>query len=66
VVIPTLTITPFSYGASLGSSELLKLDEFDRIALSLHTVAWPASENEYEDYNSQESYDPGKAGTLAW
>jgi hypothetical protein len=66
VVIPTPTITPFSYGASLGSSELLELDEFDRIALSLHAVARPASEDEYEDYNSQESYDPGKAGALAW
>jgi hypothetical protein len=66
VVIPTLTITPFSYGASLGSSELLELDEFDRIALSLYAVARLASEDEYEDYNSQELYDPGKAGALAW
>jgi hypothetical protein len=66
VVILTSTITPFSYGASLGSSELLELDEFDRIALSLYTVARPASEDEYKDYNSQESYDPGKVGALAW
>jgi hypothetical protein len=42
VVILTLTITPFSYGAFLGSSELLKLDEFNRIALSLHAVARPS------------------------
>jgi hypothetical protein len=51
VVILTPTITPFSYSASLGSSELLELDEFDCITLSLHTVAWPASEDEYKDYN---------------
>jgi hypothetical protein len=66
VVIPTLTITPFLYGAFLGSSELLKLDEFDCIALFLYTVARPASKDKYKDYNSQESYDPGKAGALAW
>jgi hypothetical protein len=66
VVILTLTITPFSYSASLGFSELLELDEFDRIALFLHAVARPASKDKYEDYNSQESYDPGKAGALAW
>jgi hypothetical protein len=34
--------------------------------LSLCSVARPASEDEYEDYNSQESYDPGKKGALVW
>jgi hypothetical protein len=63
-VIP-LSITPtFSYG-SKPSQELPELDAFDRIALSLRSVARPASEDEYEDYNSQESYDPGKKGALA-
>ena len=56
---------PFLYGTSLGSSELLELDEFDRIALSLYIVARPASEDKYKDYNSQESYDPGKRRALA-
>jgi len=56
---------PFSYSTSLGSSKLLELDKFNRIALSLYTIARPASEDEYEDYNSQESYDPGKRGALA-
>jgi hypothetical protein len=66
VVILTPIITPFSYSASSGSSKLPELDEFDRIALSLHAIARPASEDEYEDYNLQESYDPGKEGALAW
>jgi hypothetical protein len=66
VIILTLIITPFLYGASLGSSKLLKLNKFNRIALSLYTVAWPASKDEYKDYNSQKSYDPGKAEVLAW
>ena len=57
---------PFLYSTSSGSSELPELDEFDRIALSLHTVARPASEDEYEDHNLLESYDPGKQGALAW
>jgi hypothetical protein len=42
------------------------MDPFDKIALSLYTVARPASEDEYEDYNSQDSYDPGKRGALVW
>jgi hypothetical protein len=65
VVILTFTITPFSYGAFLGSFELLKLNKFNCIALSLYAVARLASEDKYKDYNSQKSYDPGKAGALA-
>jgi hypothetical protein len=34
--------------------------------LSLSAVARPASEDKYEDYNSQESYNPSKKGALAW
>ena len=63
-VVPLPTTLPFSYDNP--SKELLELDAFDQIALSLRTVARPASEDEYEDYNSQESYDPGKKGALAW
>jgi len=42
------------------------LDTYDRIKASLKTVARPASKDEYEDYNSHESYDPGTKGALAW
>jgi hypothetical protein len=62
-VIP-LNITPFSYGKQ-PPYELLELDTFNKIALSLRSVTRPASEDEYEDYNSQESFDPGKKGALA-
>jgi hypothetical protein len=62
VVLPILATTLFSY--STPSQELLELDAFDWIALSLHLVARLASEDEYEDYNSQESYDPSKKGAL--
>ena len=62
VVLPTPP--PFSYDNP--SRELLELDRFDQIALSLRAVAQLASEDEYEDYNSLESYDPGKKGALAW
>ena len=58
-------ITPFSYGKQ-PSQELPELDAFDRIALSLRSVARPASEDEYEDYNLHESYDPSTKGALAW
>ena len=62
--VPLPAHTPFSYDNP--SQDLLELDAFDKIALSLRTVARPASEDEYEDYNLQESYDPGKKGALAW
>jgi len=42
---------PFLYSASLGSSKLLELDEFDCIALSLRVVTRLASKDEYKDYN---------------
>jgi len=63
-VVPLQTTLTFLYNNP--SQELPELDTFDRIALSLCSVARPASEDEYEDYNSQESYDPGKRGALAW
>jgi hypothetical protein len=58
--------TPPALSYSSSSCELPELDAFDRIALSLRAVARPASEDEYEDYNSLESYDPSKRGALAW
>ena len=65
VVIPIPTSSPFLY-ENQNQEELQELDAFDQIALSLCSVARPASEDEYEDYNSQESYDPGKKGALVW
>jgi hypothetical protein len=66
-IIPLLlsNIVPFLYGKE-PSQEPLVLDSFDRITQSLCSVIRPASKNEYEDYNSQESYDIGKQGALAW
>ena len=51
MVIPVLASTPFSY-ENQNQAELRELDAFDRIALSLRSVARPASKDEYEDYNS--------------
>jgi len=33
--------------------------------LSLYIIARLASKDKYKDYNSQESYNPGKRGALA-
>ena len=60
-----LNTIPFIYGTSLSSSKLLELDKFNRIALSLYIIARLASKDKYKDYNSQESYNPGKRGALA-
>jgi hypothetical protein len=65
VVIPIPTITSFSY-ENQNQAEPRELNTFNRITLSLRSVTRPASENEYEDYNSQESYEPGKKRALAW
>ena len=62
IVLPT----PLALSYSSSSRELPELDTFDRIALSLWAVARPASEDEYEDYNSLELYNPSKRGVLAW
>jgi len=37
-----------------------KLNTFDQITQSLKQVARPASQDEYKDYNSGESYELGK------
>ena len=62
IVLPT----PLAFSYDSSSREPLELDAFDRIALSLRAAARPASEDEYKDYNSLESYDPSKRGALAW
>ena len=60
-----MALTPLAFSYNSSSREPLELDTFDRIALSLRAVTRPASEDEYEDYNSLESYDPSKQGALA-
>jgi hypothetical protein len=65
VVIPIPATTPFLYKNQNQEEAVELLDAYDRIKLSLSTVAKPASKDEYEDYNSQESYDPSKKGALA-
>jgi hypothetical protein len=61
--VPLVAYMPFSYGNP--SQEILELDVFDKIALSFRTITRPTSKDKYKDYNSQESYDPGKKGALA-
>ncbi len=63
-VIPPQLSPTFSYDNL--SKKPKELDTFDQIALSLRSVARPASEDEYEDYNSQDLFAPGKKGALAW
>jgi hypothetical protein len=62
-VEPLPTIPAFSYD---NPKEPKELDAFDQIVLSLRSVARPASEDEYEDYNSQDSFSLGKKGALEW
>jgi hypothetical protein len=63
MVISILIITPFSY-ENQNQAEPRKLNIFNRIILSLRSITRPASENEYKDYNSQESYEYGKKRAL--
>ena len=58
-------LTPLAFLYNNPSRELLELNAFDRIALSLCAVARLASKDEYEDYNLLELYDPSKKGALA-
>ena len=53
----------FQYGSNKVPKDL---DVFEQIALSLQTVTRLASEDEYKDYNSGDSYKPGKIGALGW
>ena len=56
----------YNYSSQEPSQEPKELDAFDRIALTLRSVARPSSGDEYVDYNLEDSYDPGKKGALAW
>jgi hypothetical protein len=61
---PTPLIIP-SYGRR--AEEPRELNTFDRIAQSLKQVARPASQDEYEDYNSGEPYElPKGVSALTW
>ena len=51
--LPTSSISA-SYNKRLNKPR--ELNTFDQIAQSLKQVAWPASQDEYEDYNSREPY----------
>ena len=42
------------------------LDVFDQIARDLGKYAWPANQDEYEDYSNGEPYDIGKISALEW
>jgi hypothetical protein len=65
VIIPVPITTPFSY-ENQNQAEPRELDTFDRIVLSFRSVIKLVSEDEYENYNSQESYEPGKKEVFAW
>jgi hypothetical protein len=59
------TLVSPSYGRVL--EEPKELNTFDQIAQSLKQVARPASQDEYEDYNSGESYELRKeVSALMW
>ena len=62
VIVPLITLT-FTYNNP--SYKLLKLDAFNRIALSLRLIARLASKDKYEDYNLFDLYNLSKKGALA-
>ncbi len=64
VKIPAPIIKLFSYEKQNKKEAIKPLNTYDYIKMSLKTVTKPASEDEYEDYNSQESYDPGTKRAL--
>src|SRR5436190_10582814 len=62
-----LPITPASPSYSRPFQEPKELDTFDQVTQSLKQVAQPASQDEYEDYNSGEPYELGTgASALMW
>ena len=64
---PKAPIIPTTSPSTTSSSqEPEALDTYDRLALTLQSVARPASGDEYMDFNIEESYDPGKKGALVW
>jgi len=61
--LPQPTIPAFSYD---NPKEPRELDAFDQIVLSLRSITRPSSEDEYVDYNSQDSFLLGSKGALEW
>lgn len=59
---PSLPIS--LYERSPGQDQ--DLDVFDQIVQDLGKYAWPASQDEYEDYSNGEPYDIGKISALEW
>src|SRR6266536_2820198 len=64
--IPTPTTTPFSYEKQNQGETTKPLNTYDRIKTSLKTVARPTNKDEYKNYNSHKSYDPGIKRALVW
>jgi len=64
--VPALNSFVLALTLNQTPKESRELDTFDQIAQSLKKVTRPASGDEYEDYNSQEPYDPGKGGAYNW
>ena len=64
VKIPAPIITPFSYEKQNKGEVIKPLDMYNRIKASLKIITGPANKNEYENYISQKSYDPGIKGAL--
>jgi hypothetical protein len=62
ILIPI--ITPFSY-ENQNQIKSREFDIFNRIILFLRSVTRPANENEYKNYNSQESYESDKKRAFA-
>ena len=62
--MPIITPIPLAFRQKGSSHEPLELDTYDRIALSLRAEARPVSQDEFEDYNSLESFNPSKKGAL--
>jgi hypothetical protein len=64
MVIFVLIIIPFSY-ENQNQAKPRELNIFNQIILSFRSITRLTSENEYEDYNSQKSYEFSKNGTFA-
>jgi argininosuccinate lyase len=64
VIILILATTPFLYKNQNQEEAIKLLNAYNQIKLSLSAVARLVSKNKYKDYNSQESYDPGKKKAL--
>jgi hypothetical protein len=64
VVILILAIILFLYKNQNQGEAIKPLDTYDQIKLSFSAVVKLVNKDEYKDYNSQESYDPGKKGAF--